>query len=117
MYGFFEPPPPSRGPDREPPEPAPPDRARPAPPAGSEAWNLVLESAGTNLPIRFLDSPSAVMLAVEDLCWAAAVEDWKHRRPSRWRLRARVVWEAEGARLGAKADRLRRLATEVLREL
>jgi hypothetical protein len=75
-----------------------------------------LQSAGTSLPVGFLDSPSVAMLAVEDLCWEAALEDWRHRRPSRWRLRARVVWEAEGARLGAKADRLRDLATEVLRE-
>jgi hypothetical protein len=76
-----------------------------------------LESAGTNLPLRFLNSPSAAVLAVEDLCWEAAVEDWKHRRPSRWRLRARADWEAEGELLAAKADRLRHLAVEILQEM
>jgi hypothetical protein len=77
-----------------------------------------LKSAGTNLPVGFLeDSPSALVLAVEDVCWEAAVEDWEHRRPSRWRFQARAAWEAEGAVLVAKADHLRRLAGEVLQEL
>jgi len=77
-----------------------------------------LASVGTNLPVGLLeDSPSALVLAVEDMCWEAAVEDWKHRRPPRRRFQARAAWEAEGAELAAKADHLRRVAGEVLQEL
>jgi hypothetical protein len=119
MFGFVEPPPPpSPGPDREPPERSHPGPAGAASPAGPEVWNLRLESVGSNLPVGLLDgSPSVAVLAVEDLCWEAAVEDWKRRRPPRWRIRSRAAWEAEGAWLAARSDHLKRLAAEVLREL
>jgi hypothetical protein len=118
MYGFidFPPPGPEPEPDREPSERSGIDR--PGETAGPRPWNLRLESVGTNLPVGLLDaSPSAAVLAVEDVCWEAAVEDWKRRRPPRWRIRSRAAWEAEGASLAAKADHLRNLAGEVLREL
>jgi hypothetical protein len=85
---------------------------------GKPAWNLRLESVGSNVAGRFLtESPSMVVLAVEDLCWEAATEDWKHRRPHWWRRGALATWRAEGARLDAKAARLRALADDVFQEL
>jgi len=119
MRGFFEPPPPP-GQEPGPRNPAGgepqhrPDRQHAARPV----WNLHLESAGTNVPARFLtESPMLTVLAVEDLCWQAATEDWKHRRPHRWRRQAREAWLAEGAQLEAKADRLRQMADDVLAQL
>ncbi|MBS2535240.1 hypothetical protein KGQ20_20975 [Catenulispora sp. NF23] len=80
--------------------------------------SLHLASVGSNVAARFLtESPSVAVLVVEDLCWQAATEDWKHRRPHWWRPRARTVWKAEGALLEAKADRLRQLADDVFQEL
>ena len=82
------------------------------------SWNLHLESIGSNVAGRFLtESPSMMVLAVEDLCWQAATEDWKHRRPHWWRVRARAAWVAEGAHLEAKAARLHELADDVYQEL
>ena len=118
MYGLIGPPPPRPGPERKPQEPSSRDQRGPTRPAAPKEWNLHLESAGTDIPAGFLaGSPSTAVLAVEDVCWEAAVEDWKHRRPRRWRVRARTAWEAEGLWLAAKADHLRHLADEVLREL
>jgi hypothetical protein len=115
MDGFLEPagfPPPPEPPRR-------PDQAgqrRPHPERPS--WNLHLQSSGTNLPARFLnDSPSVAVLVVEDMCWEAAREAWKSRRPRWWRPRARAAWLAEGAALDRKAERLRDLAGDVLQEL
>jgi hypothetical protein len=77
-----------------------------------------LESTGTDVAARFLaESPSVVALAVEDLCWQAATDDWKRRRPHRWQSRAREDWLAEGESLAAKADRLRELADEIFQDL
>lgn len=119
MHGFIDPPPPPRpDPDRDPPEPPGSERPRPEGLVGAKGWNLHLESAGTDVPVAFLaGSPSTAVLAVEDVCWQAAVEDWKRRRPARWRVRARSAWRAEGGWLAARADHLRRLAGEILREL
>lgn len=86
--------------------------------AAQQSWNLHLESVGSNVAGRFLtESPSVMVLAVEDLCWQAATEDWKHRRPHWWQPRARTAWIAEGAQLDAKAARLRQLADDVFQEL
>jgi hypothetical protein len=116
MNGFFFTPVP-------PPEPQPRKAAedgqrRCQPQAAGQSWNLHLESADTDVDARFLNvSPSVAMIAVEDLCWQAATEDWRRRRPPWWRTRARAVWHAEGAQLAAKADRLRDLAGQVCQEL
>jgi len=57
------------------------------------------------------------MLVVEDVCWQAAIEDWKQRRPPWWRRGARAAWRAEGAQLATEADRLRDLAGQVCQGL
>ena len=81
MYGLIGPPPPRPGPERKPQEPSSRDQRGPTRPAAPKEWNLHLESAGTDIPAGFLaGSPSTAVLAVEDVCWEAAVEDWKHRR-------------------------------------
>ena len=119
MHGFFDPVPPP-GPDRKPATPSAADHQCHRQPrhAAQAPWNLHLESAGTDIAARFLaDSPSLAVLAVEDLCWQAAAEDWKHRRPHWWQPRSRAAWRAEGARLAAKADRLRQMADDVSQEL
>lgn len=117
MYGFFEPSPPP-GPEPAPRKPVVTDQPDHRGQHDGRPWNLHLESAGTNVPVRFLaESPLLLMLAVEDLCWEAATEDWKHRRPHCWHPQARAAWFAEGAQLDAKADRLREMADGVLADL
>lgn len=118
MNGFPEPVPPP-GPGPKPHRPTGQDQQNHHPQHTTKpSWNLHLESVGSNVAGRFLtESPSAMVLAVEDLCWQAATEDWKHRRPHWWQLRARTAWQAEGAQLDAKAARLRQLADDVFQEL
>ena len=120
MYGFFSNPvpPPRPGPE-QPRKPAESSRRRHLPRHRTpRAWNLHLESAGTDIAARFVTESSAVAaLAVEDLCWQAATDDWKRRRPHRWRPRARAEWLAEGELLATEADQLRELADEVFQEL
>jgi hypothetical protein len=118
MYGFFSDPAPASRPDPEPRKPVQAKRRRRWRHRTSPEWNLHLECTGTDIAPRFLaESPSVATLAVEDLCWQAAIDDWKRRRPHRWRSRARADWEAEGKLLSAEADRLRELAVEMLQEL
>ena len=82
------------------------------------AWNLHLESTGGHVAARFLiESPMAAALVAQDLCWQAATQDWKHRRPPRWRPRARAAWKAEGDELLAQAARLRQMADYVFQDL
>ncbi|NUP50454.1 MAG: hypothetical protein HOW97_24555 [Catenulispora sp.] len=117
MNGFPEPIP-RPGPEQQPQKP--PAAGRPHHPQRPDepSWNLHLESIGSNVAGHFLtESPSLAVLAVEDLCWEAATEDWKHRKPHWWRPRARAAWRAEGARLDAKAARLCELADDVFQEL
>lgn len=118
MNGFPEPVPrPGPGPRPQKPAADGQQRHRAQHPA-KPTWNLRLESVGSNVASRFLtESPSVVVLAVEDLCWQAATEDWRHRRPHWWRRKSLAAWRAEGARLDAKAARLRELADDVFQEL
>lgn len=81
-------------------------------------WNLHLESTGSHVAARFLiESPTAAALVAEDLCWQAATQDWKKRRPPRWRPRARAAWKAEGDELLAEAARLCEMADYVFQDL
>jgi hypothetical protein len=81
-------------------------------------WNLLLESTGCHVASRFLlESPMAAALVTEDLCWQAATEDWKRRRPPWWHPRARAAWKAEGDELVAQAVRLRQMADYVFHDL
>lgn len=81
-------------------------------------WNLRLESTGTNVPARFLtEAPATAELVAEDLCWQAAMQDWKQRKPSWWRPGARSAWKAEGIGLADWAERLRKMADYVFQEL
>lgn len=119
MYGFFsaQVPPPRPGP--EPHQPSEPSRRHRLPRHRTpRAWNLHLESTGTDIAARYLtESPAVAALTVEDLCWRASTEDWKRRRPHRWRSAARADWLAEGELLAAEADRLREKADDVFQEL
>jgi hypothetical protein len=119
MYGFFSAWVPPPRPDPEPHQPAEPSRRRRRPRHRTpRAWNLHLESTGTDIATRYLtESPAVATLAVEDLCWQAAAEDWKRRRPHRWRSQARADWLAEGELLAVEAERLRELADDVFQEL
>lgn len=117
MNGYPEPVP-QPGPGAQPQKPTGNDQRHHPPRTTQPSWNLRLESIGSNVACRFLtESPSVLVLAVEDLCWQAATEDWKHRRPHWWRLQARTAWRAEGTQLGTKAARLRELADDVFQEL
>jgi hypothetical protein len=112
-------------------DPVPPPQPEPAPrnPVESErhprlrhgaqpTWNLHLETTGGHVAARFLtESPPVATLVVEDLCWQAATEDWKHRRPHWWRPGAQAAWKAEGAELAVQAERLREMADYVFRDL
>lgn len=119
MYGSFPAPAPPPQPDPGARKPTEKSRRHRWPRhRGAQVWNLHLESTGTDVAARYLaESPSVAALAVEDLCWQAASEDWLRRRPHRWRSRARAEWLAEGELLAAKADRLRVLADEIFQEL
>ena len=115
MNGFFNPVPPPE-PHRR--KTAWNDQHRRHPQPNGQPWILHLESADADVAARLLvSSPPVAMLAVEDLCWQAATEDWKRRRPPWWRPRAHAAWHAEGAQLAAEADRLRDLAGQVCQEL
>lgn len=59
----------------------------------TEVWNLRFESTGTTVPAGLVhDSPTLLVAAVEDICWQAAAEGWRARRPRRWRRRAYAAW-------------------------
>jgi hypothetical protein len=80
--------------------------------------NLVLVSAGTGVPLRLAaESPTLMLLAVEDLCWQLAVADLAARRPRRWRRDERATWREDRSRLEAKRARLAAMAQEAISEL
>jgi|GEM_PF-2314317 len=116
---YFEPPqPPRPGPKPVPHNPVDIERHPRTRHRGQPTWNLHLETTGGHVATRFLaESPSATALVVEDLCWEAAAEDWKHRRPHWWRLGARASWKAEGVQLAFEAEQVRETADRVFREL
>jgi hypothetical protein len=81
--------------------------------ASDQPWNLQVRSAGTALPIGLVkESPTLLVLAVEDACWQFASTDHASRRPPWWCRRARASWRAERAVLDAKRLRLAETARE-----
>ena len=61
-----------------------------------------------------LQQPSVMVLTIEDVCTRFAHDDWRRRKPTRRRPWARRRWEAEGAQLRAKVQRIRELAAQCL---
>lgn len=73
----------------------------------TEPWNLRFESVGTTVPAGLVnDSPALLVAAVEDICWQAATEGWRARRPHRWRRHAYAAWRAQSDWLDEKRQRL-----------
>jgi hypothetical protein len=84
----------------------------------AEARNLTLYSARTAVPIRLAaESPTLMLLAVEDLCWQLAVADLAARRPPFWHRTERAAWHQERQRWEAKRARLAAMAHEAIAEL
>jgi len=81
----------------------------------AEAWNLRFESAGTTVPAGLVqDSPILLVAAVEDVCWQAAAEGWRARRPHRWQRRAYAAWCAQSDWLDQKRRRLNTMIDDAL---
>ena len=81
------------------------------PPAGT----LSLASAGRTVPVdAALRLPDVMLLVTEDACARIAEADWRLRRPSWRRPRARLRWYRERRQLRAKTARVRALAEEYL---
>ena len=76
-------------------------------------WNLHVLSASAVIPAGLVkDSPTLLVLAVEDACWQFALADHAGRRPPWYHRRARKLWKAELAVLDAKRLRLLEMARE-----
>lgn len=81
----------------------------------AEGWNLRFESAGTAVPAGLVkDSPALLVAAVEDVCWQAAAEGWRARRPHRWHRRAYAAWRAQSGWLEQKRQRLSSMVADAL---
>ena len=79
--------------------------------ASEASWNLRMVSAGTVIPVGLVkDSPTLLVLAVEDACWQFSCADHARRRPPWYDRRARQLWNAEHAILDAKRLRLQEMA-------
>ncbi len=63
--------------------------------------------------VECLENPIASMIAVEELCWRFARDEWRGRRPSPFRLRRWRAWRAEGRSLRAKQRRIAAMAAEI----
>jgi hypothetical protein len=82
------------------------------------AANLRLVSAGTGVPAKLAaESPTLMVLAVEDLCWQLGVAELEGRRPHFWRRAEHAAWAEEQARWEAKRVRLAAMAHEAIAEL
>jgi hypothetical protein len=80
-----------------------------------DAWNLRFESVGMRIPASLVaNSPTLLVVAVEDVCWQVARDDWRAGEPSRWHRRAHAAWQEQYQQLEAKRDRLRDLVEEAL---
>lgn len=80
-------------------------------PRAVRSLRLHLASIGTSIPAaQVLDDPLLTALAVEDMCWRIAEDDWTARRPRRWQRRKLRRWYAEHDALRRQRDQLRALA-------
>jgi hypothetical protein len=76
----------------------------------SDVWNLRFESVDARIPAAAVaQSPTLLVVAVEDICWRVAMDQCKAGRPHRWRRHAYAAWVAQARRLEDKRDRLRDL--------
>lgn len=81
----------------------------------TEGWNLRFESVGAAVPAGLVkDSPTLLVAAVEDVCWQAAAEGWRARRPHRWQRHAYAAWRAQSYWLDQKRQRLSAMLDEAL---
>lgn len=72
---------------------------------------LHLASIGTSIQAsKVLDDPLLTALAVEDVCWRIAEDDWTARRPHPWQRRKMRRWHAEHEALCQQRDQLRSIA-------
>jgi hypothetical protein len=75
---------------------------------------LRLASSGWSLQLAdVLAEPITAALVSEDAGWYFAVEDWRQRRPQRWRRKAMRQWRAEEVILADKQVRLVEAAIQV----
>jgi hypothetical protein len=79
------------------------------------AWNLRFDSVGVYVPAAAVaDSPTLLMVAIEDVCWQVAMQQSRSTRPHRWCRHAYAAWIAQRERLEQKRERLRLLIDEQL---
>lgn len=92
-----------------------PRRRRSARNADSDAWNLRFQSTDTHVPTALVQqSPTLLVVAIEDVCWQVAMDTCRSSRPRRWRRRAYAAWTEQLRGLEAKRERLRSLIDEEL---
>ncbi len=78
-------------------------------------WNLRFDSLGTHIPATVVaDSPTLLVVAIEDVCWRLAMDNWRAQRPPRWHRTAHRAWQARYQQLDDKRERLQALADEAL---
>jgi len=89
-------------------------KAAPRPPE-DDGWNLDFEAAGTRIPAGVVvQSPTLMMVAIEDVCWRVAMDTLRAGQPSRLHRRAYAAWHAKVRCLDEKRERLRNLVDETL---
>lgn len=80
-------------------------------PSAVENMRLHLACIGTSIrAAQVLEDPLVTAVAVEDLCWRVAEDDWMSRRPHAWQRRKMRRWHAEHEALCRQRDQLRRIA-------
>lgn len=81
----------------------------------TDAWNLRFESVDARIPAAAVaQSPTLLVVAIEDVCWRVAMDACRARRPHRWHRRAYAAWTAQARSLEDKRDRLRELVHDEL---
>jgi len=65
--------------------------------------NLSFDSAATSVPVGIVEgSPTLLVVAVEDLCWRLAVQDWCSREPQLSDKDGHAAWQSEARHFNDK---------------
>jgi hypothetical protein len=75
---------------------------------------LYLAAVGRSINVSdAVNRPMFAMLMTEDVCWQCNLEEWRARRPPRYRRSAYAAWRSEGAVIEQKKARIRAIAADL----